>query len=114
MTAAVYNITVEQGATYSLTVNVNGLNLTGGSARMQCRRSYNDDLAVVDLDTGSKGGLTLTVTDSSNATIDVEIAPSQTAALLQNLRYDLEVVQSDGTVHRLMQGAVRLSKEITR
>ena len=114
MTAPVYDFVIEQGATLSKTVTVEGLNLTGATARMQARRNHADTAVAVDLDSASKGGIVLTITDTNNATLAITISATSTAILTARLLYDLEVVLADGTVYRLLQGKIVLSREITR
>lgn len=114
MPAAKYNLYVEQGATFLLTVEIEGINMTGGSARMQFRRNYDDDHAAVSLTTDPGGGLTLTVLSTTQSILEIEISPSTTAVLDGGYRYDLEAVDASGVVRRLLEGKAIIGKEITK
>lgn len=118
MGAAVYNIEIEQGATFEMSVtwtdaDDNPEDLTGVLARMQIRKRYKDPDPYVDIDSDMLGGI---VVDEPSATISVEIPPTTTSGLPGRLRgvYDLELLFPSGRVVRLMKGRVRVSPEVTR
>lgn len=111
MAAGVYNIIVEQGATFSqkVTVKTDGVvkDLTGYNARAQIRPT--------------KTSSTLTATfsctvDPTEGEVVMTLSPSQTAAIEPGrYYYDLEIFTSgDSIVNRLLQGEVTLSPEVTR
>lgn len=119
MPAATVNLTgdrmIEQGASWRLLLLWNGdsspINLTGYTARMQIRKSATSSAALLELTTensritlgGVAGTITLTLTAADTAAI------TWTSGV-----YDLELVDSGGGVRRLIQGAVRVSREVTR
>ena len=110
----VYDITINQGATYQLVVtwNVSGspVDLTGYTAALQAR--YNVDASTTFISLTSGSGLTL---GGALGTITVDLTAAQTAALTCFYGvYDLELTAPDGTVTRLLQGTVTVSKEVTR
>lgn len=116
MTAAQHDITIEQGATFTLNLvwrdaNNVPVNLTGYTARMQVRSSYTDPTAQLSLTTENGaivlGGAlgTIAVTASATSTDDITVRSGV---------YDLELQASDGTVTRLVQGKVTISPEVTR
>ena len=111
-----FNITINQGATFELTVTWKdsagtAINLTGYSARMQVRETYSSTTSVVSLTNGS--GITL---GGSAGTIAIVISATTTAALTAPFSgvYDLELVSAGGVVTRLLQGAATVSPEVTR
>lgn len=117
MAAGIYNITIEQGADFSLPLtwrdgNNTLVNVTGYSARMQIRESYDSEDYIVSLTSALGGGITL---GGAAGTILVEIAASVTATMAQSTAvYDLEMVSASGIVTRLVQGDVYISREVTR
>ena len=115
MSAGTYNITLEQGATLTLTVLVEDdsviRNLTGYTARMKIRATKDSDTVLLDLTMGSG----LTIPTPANGEILISLTAAQTAAYTTvNAVYDLELVDGSGDVERLLQGTVTLSKEVTR
>lgn len=113
--ADTYNLNIDAGATFSLSItwkdaNNNAVDITNYTARMQIRKTYNSDTAMVNLTT-ENGGISLT--NAANGVLSVNITPAQTAAL-SNGFYDLEIESPTGVVSRLIQGSVMVSKEVTR
>lgn len=116
MPAAVYNITIEQGATLRLSFiwkdsDEDPINLTGYSARMQVRRTASSTDALLSL-SSDDGQITL---GGEAGTIDVV----GSADLTKNMKakcgvYDIELESSGGVVTRLIQGDVTISPEVTR
>lgn len=115
MTAGIYDIIIEQGATFTLplTWNTNGVpvNLTGYTARMMCRESFDSETPFLTLTT-ENGGIAL---GGALGTIDILATAAQTAALTKLVGvYDLELVAPGGQVYRKLQGSVTVSREVTR
>jgi hypothetical protein len=106
-----------QGANfdYTLTWQTGGtaVNLSGYSARMQVRDSYDAGTAIVSLTAGT--GITLGGTAGS---IALELSATQTAALdgtpNSQYIYDLELVSGAGYVTRLVEGRFYVYPEVTR
>lgn len=115
MTAAIYNATIDQGATWTLEVvykNDEGtpINLTGYTAALQVRQNYYDTTALLTL-TSPSGGIVIT---GATGTIDITMSAVQTGSLDEGFYvYDLEI-SSGGTVTRLIQGQFTVSPEVTR
>ena len=114
MAAGLYDITIEQGVTFQLNLtwkdsNDAPLNLTGYSARMQVRETYDSEDTLVSLT--SPGDITL---GGALGTILITIQPAVTS-ILQFVEgvYDLELV-SAGVVTRLLQGKATISREVTK
>jgi len=116
MTAAIYNATIDQGATYELQViykNEAGtpINLTGYTAALQVRQNYYDTTALLTL-TSPSGGI---VINGAAGTIDITMSATQTGSLDEGFYvYDLEISSSGGNVIRLIQGQFTVSPEVTR
>lgn len=116
MAAAQYDIEIEQGATHSESFtwedgNGTPVNLTGYKARMQFRKSATSTEKLLDAST-ENGLIVLTPLEGA---VSITLPASLTSAFSwAQARYDLELESSDGTVVRLVEGAVTVSKEITR
>ena len=126
MAAGKYSFTVEQGSTTSFQVvyrDANGtpVNLSGYHARMQIRETIGSSTIIgrlsssLDADgtglnlSGSAGTLPL-----SSGSIGVYIsAASSSGFTFDTAVYDLELVTGT-TVTRLLQGTIKLDKEVTR
>jgi hypothetical protein len=111
---ATLNLNCWQGANfdYSLTWRTNGtaVNLTGYSARMQVRETYDSSLPVLSLTSGT--GITLGGTAGS---IILEATATTTAGVPSGQYvYDLELVTSGGYVTRLLEGNFTVDPEVTR
>lgn len=116
MPAGNYDITIEQGATFSLVFTWRDsagslVNVTGYSARMQVRKSPSSPTVLLDLST-TGGGITL---GGTNGTITLSASAATTAALSPSPAvYDLEMVSPGGVVTRLLAGKVNILPEVTR
>jgi hypothetical protein len=116
MPASIYNLNIEQGATFTRTITWKdstgaAVNLTGYTARMQIRERVDSATALVSLTQAS--GIAL---GGSAGTITLTITSALTDAL-PNMKkgvYDLELVSSGGIVTRLIQGEVVVSPQVTR
>lgn len=111
---ATLNLNCWQGANfdYSLTWKTNGtaVNLTGYSARMQVRETYDSTTPVLSLTSGS--GITLGGTAGS---IILEATATTTAGVPSGQYvYDLELVTGGGYVTRLLEGNFTVDPEVTR
>jgi len=118
MSAATYNIKIEQGATFKLYILWKAkepqtpIDLTGFKARMQVRRNY----------ASTEPWMTLTSDDGEillggvEGTVEVTGSAAKTS-LVPNRDgvYDIELYRPlDGFVRRLLQGEVVVSPEVTR
>ena len=87
------------------------IDLTGYTARMQIRRSVNNPAVLADMTT-ENGGITLGTTDGK---IALELTAEHTSEISAKAGvYDLELIDGDGFVTRLLQGEVEFSPETTR
>lgn len=116
MSAAIYNATIDQGATFTLQVTYkdeNGapINLTGYTAAMQIRQNYNDSAALITL-TSPSDGIVIT---GATGTINITISAEQTGSLDEGFYvYDLEITATNNVITRLIQGQFTVSPEVTR
>lgn len=112
--AAYTEITIEQGASFSTTVNVedayyNPVNLTGYSASSQMRKSYYS---------GTAYRITATVTGNSNGEITMSMTSANTASLTPG-RYVYDLIIDDNvvgsnTITRVVEGIVTVLPSVTR
>lgn len=116
MTAGIYNATIDQGATWSVTVTYEDpsgtpVNLTGYTAAMQVRQQYSSETADLTLTT-SNGGIAIT---GATGVVVVTMTDEQTGALDEGYYvYDLELTSAGGQVIRLIQGQLTVAPEVTR
>ena len=115
MAAGRYDITIEQGATFSLPISYKDstgsvVDLVAGdgyTARRMIKESAGGT-SIISLTNSS--GITLA---ASGNNIVIEISATDTAAMdFDNAVYDLEIV-SGTEVTRVLEGKVKLSREIT-
>lgn len=128
MLSGVYNINVEQGASWTLDLTWKDdadvpINLTGYSARMQIRKAYSGaallSLTSTDGDIVLGGALgTIAITASATQTSAIEVDYSalnvNDSKPCQVMVYDIEVEDGSGTVTRLLQGSAFVYPEATR
>jgi hypothetical protein len=116
MTAGIYNATIDQGATWSVTVlykNSDGtaINLTGFTAAMQVRQQYSSETAELTLSSPSNG----IVITGATGTVLITISAAQTRALEEGYYvYDVELTSPSALVTRLIQGQLTVAPEVTR
>lgn len=115
MAAAKYNITIEQGATFRMSLvwkdsEGEPIELDGYAARMQIRQFVQSDEVLLALTT-ENGGIELGEDGAITVLADAE--QTETIADLNGV-YDLEMVSADQTVTRLVEGRVRIIPEVTR
>ena len=131
MAAGIYNFIIEQGTTVQFRIDYKDSNnqpvdLSGYTGRMQIRNAPKGNVLYANLSTvtGSCGtGLNFTpeingVTQPlSSGSIEIVISAASSSAFnFDQAYYDLELVTSDLTceyVSRILQGKVKLSKEVT-
>lgn len=112
MPAALFNITVEQGATWSrdlrLSTSAGPVDLTGYSGRGQVRRSKSKTSAKL-------ADFTVTVVaPATGGIVRITLPASVTAAITVSGFFDIELYTAgDAEVVRLVKGRVTLDKEVT-
>tara|TARA_Y100000004_G_C8690071_1_gene317061 strand:+ start:58 stop:414 length:357 start_codon:yes stop_codon:yes gene_type:complete len=117
--AQTYNIHVDQGSTYTLTVSyidASGavVNLTNYEARMQVRETVESTSTLASFTSSPAAGLAVT---AGAGTVTLTITSTQTAAYsFKNGVYDLEIYDNSvpAQVVRLIQGRFVVNPEVTR
>lgn len=116
MTAGTWNTTIEQGATWERVLTWRDaadapVDLTDYTARMTLRKA-NGKTETLTMVSGSGGKITL---GGSSGTITLTLSATDTAALPAVPHvYDLEMVDGDDTVTRLVEGTITIKPEQTR
>ena len=104
------NIIIDQGATFSTSVNLtddydNPLDLTTYTAAAQLRKHYTSSNSVsFTVSTGGNTGI-LTLAMSANTTANIASG---------RYMYDVELTDSDFNVSRIVEGIVTINPNITR
>jgi hypothetical protein len=112
MTAAVYNLVIDQGSDFAIEFTVaeagTAKNLSGYSARAQLRATKSSSSV--------SATFTCTIPTPANGKINMTL-PNGTSAALTAGRffYDLEIFTANDTlVNRLLFGEVTVTQEVTR
>jgi hypothetical protein len=114
-TAGIYNITMDQGAQWTLTVvyednNGNPIDLTGYTAKMQLRKKFDSATSVLTLESPSSGIVITPLT----GTISLTATTAQMLAIEGGIYvYDLEIANG-GVVTRLIMGSATVRSEVTK
>lgn len=114
MAAGKYDFTIEQGATWEKVLTYKTpagvpVDLTGYTARMMAKVDF-DEEPYIDITT-ENGGIEI---NGPDGVIRLIISAENTADIeTMTGRYDLEI-ESGGTVTRLLQGTIFLSREVTK
>ena len=111
--AAIANLTIDQGASFSSDVTVkdangNPFNLTGYTAAAKLAKGY--------ASTRTRSNFTSTVAaDATTGLVTLALTSTQTAALdAERYVYDLEITQtSSGTVTRVIEGIISVRPQVT-
>lgn len=112
MSAARYNLVIDQGSDFAINFTVkedgSAKNLTGYSARAQMRTSKTASSVAATF--------TCTISTPSNGTITMSLPNSVSSPLAAGTYvYDLEIfTANNASVTRLIQGSVDLTQEVTR
>lgn len=115
----VYNFDLKRGETFSRTIvwSIDGVrpDLTGVTATMDFREEYGDPVIVLQLTSGSGGGITI---DTVNRTVKFLITAAQAAAIEQmSLVTDLKLSNvtsvPDQPEKYLFQGSVSIYPSVT-
>lgn len=132
MSAGKYSFTIEQGSTVDFRIEYKDSNsvpidLTNYQARMQIRPTKESTSLICNLSSSLNtdgSGLNMTPTSASlilpktSGSIGIYIsAASSSLFTFSDAVYDLEIVSGSGagqTVTRILEGKVKLSKEVTK
>ena len=126
MAAGRYSFIIEEGATLNLQIdwsdaNGNPIDLTGYHSRMQIRPTIESDVVILSLSSSfSEDGTGISLNGASgelplsSGSIAIYISAAASEGLdFNDAYYDLEMVKNDFVV-RLLEGRVKLSKNVTR
>ena len=114
--AGVYNIIADQGATFSrafIKKDDQGrvIPLTGYTARMQVRETFESTSTVMDLTTEND----YIIIEGARGVISVVVPDDETRILIPGeYVYDFELIYPDGQVERMLMGTFTVRKEVTR
>lgn len=114
--AQVINLEIDQGATFVKKFLIRNQDnsspdITGWSARMQFRTHVSSTDTELEADT-TNSKLVLSASDTS---ISISLSATDTSSLnYSSYVYDLEIVKTDNSVIRLVQGKVLVNNEVTR
>ena len=109
--AAYTEILIEQGATFSTTVNVEdttgaAINLYGYSASSQMRKSFYATSNTI---------ITSTITGNANGEITLSMTAANTVALTPGRQvFDLIITSPTNVVTRVIEGVIVISPGVTR
>lgn len=113
MPATVWDIAIEQGATWTTSLTLTDRDLTGCTARMQIRETVSSPSTLLSLTSDPVAGIAIEA--GPPGVITITITATQTAAMAwKHGVYDLELVSAGGTVERLLKGDVTVDFEVTR
>jgi hypothetical protein len=126
MAAGRYSFTIEEGATLNIQIdwsdeNGTPIDLTDYHARMQIRPSIESNDIILNLSSSfDEDGSGISLRGGSgdipleSGSIAIQISANASVGLdFKDAYYDLEMVKGD-TVVRLLEGRVKLSKNVTR
>ena len=119
MAAGIYNFTIEQGATFTRTFKYKAsdgtpIDLSSHTVRMQLRTSIGADNPIIWLTESATTNGSIITPQAGTNTFTIKITATDTAAMTFNTAvYDLEI-EKNNNVTRLLQGKIKLSKEVTR
>ena len=132
MAAGIYNFTIEQGTTFQRTFKYKDasgdpLDLTNHSVRMQIRSDKADKTTsfLHEFGSGSEfslqgsGGLFIVsssaagITELDQFTLFISASTTETMSF-ESAIYDIEIEDTGSIVTRLLQGKIKISKEVTR
>lgn len=119
MSADSYDLRIDQGADWVWTIrwkvgstarNTVPKNTTGYTARMQIREKYTSPTALITLTTENSG-----IQIGTDGSFQVHITATQSSAMPSgNFVYDIEAVDPEGFVTKLVRGKVRVIPEVTK
>ena len=110
--AAIANLTIDQGASFSSDVTVkdangNAFNLTGYTAAAKMAKGYQS--------TKTRPSFTTAITTPTSGVVTLSLTPAQTTALdAERYVYDLEItLTSTGAVTRVIEGIITVRPQVT-
>lgn len=116
MSAGRYNFSIERGASFIRTIMYMdpddiGIDLAGAEVRMQIRDNYSSTEPAIDANS-TNGGIIKT---GNPGEFTINLTPELTGAVSFNQGvYDVEVEYADGTVERILEGRVKIVRQVTQ
>lgn len=111
--AAYVELYMDQGTTFRNVINLiddttnSYIDVTGYTIRSQMRRSYYSANATANL--------VCTITDTANGEITMTLAAANTSNIKAGrYLFDLETIDTNNTVVRVLEGIITVTPEITR
>lgn len=110
--AAVANLSIDQGATFSSDITVKDINgnvfdLTGYTAVAKLAKGYSSTRTRTVMGTSF-------ATDRTTGVLTISLTANQTAALdPERYVYDVEITSSTGTVTRVLEGIITVRPEVS-
>jgi hypothetical protein len=111
MAAGTYNLSIEQGSSWELSLEVDStagtdLDITGYSFAAKLAKSHYDDTPIA---------LTSAIIAASTGKFRLSLTPAQTSALdsAYTYIYDVEMTSNTGVVTRLIQGSATINAGVT-
>lgn len=118
MPAILYQLLIEQGATFSLPIELtdnSGLspvNLAGCFCRMQIRQTPDAPVAILSLSSYEGEGIVITPAEGKIVvTVSADVTLNLPAGVFV---YDILLEYPSGIADRILQGEVRISADVTR
>jgi hypothetical protein len=122
MAAGRYSFTIEQGSTTNFTIVYTDstgtpINLTGYSSKMQIRPYVGSPNVIITLSSSlNADGTGLNMSNAASGAIGIYIASCTSSQFTFNEAvYDLDIISGSNCpyVNRILEGKVKLSKEVT-
>lgn len=114
--AGTYNIIADQGATFSRAFIKKDdekriIPLTGYTARMQVRETYDSTTTLLDLTTENE----YIIIEGARGIISVVVPDDETRLLMPGeYVYDFELIHPNGQIERMLMGTFTVRREVTR
>ena len=110
--AAVANLSIDQGATFTSDITVKDINgnvfdLTGYTAVAKMAKGYSSTRTRTTMSTTF-------ATDRTTGVLTISLTDAQTAALdAERYVYDVEIISGTGTVTRVLEGIITVRPEVS-
>jgi hypothetical protein len=105
-------LTIDQGSTFDAALSLVGddgvaIDLSGCTVRGQIRKAYTSANAAANI--------VCTITDAVGGNVDIGLSAATTANIkFGRYVYDIEYVDTFGTITRIVEGIVTVTPEVTR
>lgn len=116
MSAATRDLVIDKGEYYEKSFTWQDstrqpYDLTGWTARMQCRKTFKSTGTILDLTT-ENGGLEITALDGK---ITIIVDDTTTSAITESMGvYDLELIDTTSKPKKFIRGTIKFPEEVTK